>query len=576
MKKKVYKRLEIFKLVYPFISFDKKSYFMLGFLQIFTLVLSIFPPCLYSILINQIMIDRQINKLLYIVFGYILVYIFQSIVIIINKFLSNKIFSKLCLKIRKKILHNYMKIDVSVYESYDPADLKNRIENDVTTIQSFLYSQVLNFIYLIVYSIVICIIFFSLNAILAIIGLIMVPISFIFVRFLGKKISMLSEKQRELQSEYESFLHETFQNWKEVKLYNLENDRNKIYEKYKLKMSKLFVSKHKYWFINRSFISFKDFFITKMNLYFVGGLLIINNSLNVGVLLAFMNYYSQFFSNIDNISNLFVEFKNTLPNIERVLEILNMDIPKKKRVKISSNNIILKNIDFRYKEKYIFKNLNLNINSYEHIAIVGKSGVGKTTLSKLITGIVKPEKGVILIGNFDINLLSSESIAQKIGIVSQNPFMLNISIKENLLLGNKQVSDETLMNICKKVNMYDYIKSLPNGFDTIIGEKGLKLSGGQKQRLSIARVLIKDPDIIIFDEATSSLDSENESLVIDTIKKLSKEKTLITISHRLSAILICNKIIVIEDGSVAKVGTHKELYHENRIYNMLFEGQYNL
>jgi ATP-binding cassette subfamily B protein/subfamily B ATP-binding cassette protein MsbA len=570
-------RIDIFKKVYPFLKGERHLYALLGGMKLWALLLSIIGPMLYLVLINRVMIDKQMSLLPLVIMGYIGIYLLQTLGIVINKRIYNKLFVKFNLKIKTQILSIFTKMDVSTYAKYTVGDLKNRIDSDVAVIEKFFNTHILDYFYAVASAIIIAVILLFMNWILALTGLVMVPISFWFVKIMRKRANKVSEQQRKLQGEYESFLHVTFQNWKQIKANNLQESRNEVLQDFRGNLSKLFVKKQIYWYINRAFIAFKDFFITRMNLYFIGGLLIINGRMDVGLLLAFMNYYAQFFNNIASITESLLGLKNDAPSIERTLEIINTEIHSKPVVKGLGDSISLKNLCFRYQDEQpiVLDNVSFSVNPKEHIAIVGRSGCGKTTLSKLIMGLYEPLSGTICIGDTDINTISFESIGRKIGIVLQNPPLFNLTIRENLQFAKKQASDDELMSVCKKANIYDFVDSLPKRFDTIIGERGIKLSGGQKQRLSIARTLLQNPDIIIFDEATNSLDSENEKAIVGAINELSKGKTVITIAHRLSTILDCDRVVIMDSGKVTAIDTHENLRGKNELYDLLFEQQYS-
>lgn len=570
-------RIDIFKKVYPFLKGERHLYALLGGMKLWALLLSIIGPMLYLVLINRVMIDKQMSLLPLVIMGYIGIYLLQTLGIVINKRIYNKLFVKFNLKIKTQILSIFTKMDVSTYAKYTVGDLKNRIDSDVAVIEKFFNTHILDYFYAVASAIIIAVILLFMNWILALTGLVMVPISFWFVKIMRKRANKVSEQQRKLQGEYESFLHVTFQNWKQIKANNLQESRNEVLQDFRGNLSKLFVKKQIYWYINRAFIAFKDFFITRMNLYFIGGLLIINGRMDVGLLLAFMNYYAQFFNNIASITESLLGLKNDAPSIDRTLEIINIEIHSKPKVKGLGDSISLKKLCFRYQNEQpvVLNNVSFSVNPKEHIAIVGRSGCGKTTLSKLIMGLYEPLSGTICIGDTDINTISFESIGRKIGIVLQNPPLFNLTIRENLQFAKKQASDDELMCVCKKANIYDFIDALPKRFDTIIGERGIKLSGGQKQRLSIARTLLQNPDIIIFDEATNSLDSENEKAIVGAINELSKGKTVITIAHRLSTILDCDRVVIMDSGKVTAIDTHENLRGKNELYDLLFEQQYS-
>ena len=467
-------------------------------------------------------------------------------------------------------------MDVKKYESYTVGDLKNRIDSDLGVIEKFFNAHFLVYYYAVTNVVVIAVFLIFMNWILALTSFVMVPLSFWFVKVMGKQAQKVSEKQRELQGEYESFLHGTFQNWKQIKANNLEECQNKMFQTYRDELSKLFVKNQIYWFINRAFIAFKDFFITRMNLYFIGGLLIINGHMDVGLLFAFMNYYGQFYNNISIITDSIIGLKNDIPSINCVIEILNIEVVNKPRINYLEDNIFIRNLNFRYNEEQplVLNGITFSVASKEHIAIVGRSGCGKTTLAKLLVGLYEPLSGEVCFGNTDINKISIESLGRKIGIVLQDPLMFNLTIRENLQFAKKNATDEELAVVCQKVNILDFINSLSEGFNTVIGERGVKLSGGQNQRLSIARTFLQNPDIIVFDESTSSLDSENEKIILEAVAELSKEKTIITIAHRLSTVLGCNRVVVMDKGKVIAIDSHEKLRGKNAAYDMLFEEQY--
>lgn len=406
----------------------------------------------------------------------------------------------------------------------------------------------------------------------------MIPLSFLLTKVLAKKSKKVSSNFREAWGEYEGYIHETIQNFREIKALNAENVHEKKFTKYWDDLSDLFVKRQIYWYLNRGFIAFKDFFVTKMNLYFIGGLLIFSGEMTVGSLLVFMLYYEKLFSNIGDINNLDIKIQQDVPAIKKVMEILDIKLSSRKKHKLGKieGDIKFENVSFSYNEEDItLKNINVSISNKENVAVVGKSGSGKSTLSKLLLNIYEPQTGKITINNMELNKYDRASLHKKIGIVSQDPYMFNLTIRENLLLANPNANDEELLDACKKAYIDDFIGALQNGLDTIIGERGIKLSGGQKQRLAIARTLLSNTDIIIFDEATSALDYESEKMIHKTIEDLYKEKTIIIIAHRLSSILLADKVVVMDNGKIVGDGKSDELLGNNEFYYRLFKEQYN-
>lgn len=571
-------RIKLFKRLYPYFKKQQLLYFALGGFKVFFLLISLLSPVLYMILINDVLIDKKLYMLLWVIVGHIGIYLLQTLAIVLDKITYNTLFIQFRIRLKASILNQYTQMEIADYHNYDAGDLKNRIEDDVGVLEKFLNAHCLDYLYAVISVLIMAVILLSLNWILALFGFIMVPLSFQFAKVMGKKAGKVSNEYRENYGKYEGFLHSSLQNWKEIKVNNLEEHNTKILASHWDKLSKLYMKNQMFRHINKSFIEFKDFFITKMNLYFIGGLFIINGNMEVAALLIFMNYYEQFFSNISTITDLILGIKTDKPSIDRILEILDYPKPDKLRIKNLEDDITITNLFFSYpkSERMVLKNVNLAISPKQHIAIVGRSGCGKTTLAKLIMGVYKPSSGNIYIGGYDMQKINMDSIGQKIGIVMQDPILFNVTIRENLQLAKKRATQDELDNACRQADILNFIQALPNQYETIIGERGIKLSGGQKQRLAIARTILMNPDIIIFDEATSSLDHESEKAIIGAMKGLSENKTIITIAHRLSSIVYADTVVVMDGGEIICNGSHEELKGKNEVYDLLFKKQYQI
>lgn len=273
--------------------------------------------------------------------------------------------------------------------------------------------------------------------------------------------------------------------------------------------------------------------------------------------------------------------QTAIVSAERLAEILDLEIEKdeKEHKKISpmklSGKIKLKNIDFRYgTRELVLKDISLDITQGERIALVGESGSGKTTLAKLILNFYKPEKGEILLDDYNIQDINRDVLRQRIGYIPQNIFLFSGTIEENLRLGNNHVSIEEIIEVCKITTVHDFINEMPLRYNTNLDENGSNLSGGQRQRLALARALIKKPDIMIMDEATSNLDSTTEKSIESLIKDNFEDMTMIIIAHRLSTIRSCDKIYVMDQGFIIEEGNHEELLKGKGKYYELWESQF--
>lgn len=306
-------------------------------------------------------------------------------------------------------------------------------------------------------------------------------------------------------------------------------------------------------------------------------LLIRNNILTVAIALALYNYRNTVLTNfMDIVSELLEECKNFNISSDRVFSIVNNKEFKKEKfgneqIDNIDGNFEFKNVKFGYNENLILKDLSLKIESGKTYGIVGKSGAGKTTIFNLLNKLYNINSGSILIDGKDISNLDEKSIRGNITIISQNPYIFNMSIKDNLRLVKNDVTDEEIIKACKLACLDDYIETLSYKYNTVVGEGGVNLSGGQRQRLAIARALIQNTKIILFDEATSALDNETQSKIQKAIDNLKGNYTIIIIAHRLSTIVNCDKIFILEDGKISDSGTHKELIKNNDYYKKLCE-----
>ena len=307
-----------------------------------------------------------------------------------------------------------------------------------------------------------------------------------------------------------------------------------------------------------------------------GGKDVINGVWTLGDFTAFILAVQQMYQPIKNFAQLNSTIQASVSASERVFEILDeevkiLDLPDAKTLDTFSKDIVYKNVSFEYESnKPILKNINIDIKKGQTVAFVGSSGSGKSTIANLILRFYDVNSGEILVDGTNIKNLTLESLRDKIGVVSQDVFLFNDSIRYNIAYGKLDATDEEIELAAKAANAHKFISAMPEGYNTLIGERGMKLSGGEKQRIAIARAMLKNPPILVLDEATSALDSESEKLVQEAIETLMKNRTVILIAHRLSTVINADQIVVIDKGTVAEVGKHQELLDRNGIYTKLY------
>ncbi len=312
----------------------------------------------------------------------------------------------------------------------------------------------------------------------------------------------------------------------------------------------------------------------------VGGFFVYRGYINTGDLVAYLLYINFFLQPIRKLTNFTQQFQNGMTGFERFVEIMKVKpsiVDKEGAVtfKKIKGKIEFKNVAFKYSaEKFVLSNINLIIMPGETMALVGPSGGGKTTLCQLIPRFYEVNNGEILIDGINIKDINIKSLRENIGLVQQDIFLFTGSIKENILYGKPNSEDAEVVEAAKNANIHDFIMSLPEGYDSYIGEKGIKLSGGQKQRISLARAFLKNPAILILDEATSALDSEAEIVIQQALEKLTVGRTVLVIAHRLSTIKNANEIVVLTDQGIKEKGNHDELIAKDGLYTKLYNAQF--
>ena len=376
-----------------------------------------------------------------------------------------------------------------------------------------------------------------------------------------------------------SYLVESIEGIETVKAFNGERKVNLETEK---KFIKFIKSVFKYGYVNNLQGSLKNTVkgIFGIFILWIGAYLALKGDITVGTLISFNALLAYFIEPIERMINLQPQLQSAMVAADRLGEILDLELEKSKDEdkKINPNtllgNINFKNIDFRYgTRQLVLKNINMDIKPGEKIALVGESGSGKTTIAKLLMSFYNTEKGEIIINNYNIKDINKEALRDKMSYISQDSFFFSGSIKENLQFANEYATYEEIIEVCKQAQIHDFINSLPLRYETPLEEKGTNLSGGQRQRLAIARALIKKPEILIMDEATSNLDSITEKAIEKTIEECTKNVTTIIIAHRLSTIMRCDRIYVMDKGEVIEEGNHEDLLKKQGYYYRLWSGQ---
>ncbi len=539
-----------------YISECKRSIVFLVIFNIVTLPLTFIYPKIYQVLIDDVMLNKQTDKIWLLVISILVLYLVQTVVAYIKLTNENKLNKSFGTGVRLDVWHKLINLSYHDKEKYFVGDAKQRVVDDTEKIGNFLKDQIVDryYAYIMVMGSAILIIF--INPMLSLMCLTVIPFLLWINDYIGKRSSEVNEEIRKVSDEYYGFTYNSLQFWKEIKLQNAEISFVKRFSDYRDTLSKLGLKSIKYWGYNEVFNDFKTNYLNKVFVYVIGAFFIIKGRLTVGNLIMFAEYYGFCFNSLNTIITKNIELKKNNPFYQRIIEIISIDTKTETQDKyIINGDIKVDGLSFSYGENNIIKDCSFNVKSGDSLAIVGESGCGKTTLIKNLLGMLTPQQGTIYYSGKPLNEIMLSDLYDQVGVVMQDPFYFNLTIKENLMLASPEATEMQIKDACDAANILDFIITLENGFDTIIGENGIKLSGGQKQRLAIAQALLNQPKILFLDEATSALDEGNESMIMNSIKSYYPDMTVILISHKPSVIrLMNNRIELIKSKEILYEG----------------------
>ncbi|OQY08070.1 MAG: thiamine ABC transporter permease [Planctomycetales bacterium 4572_13] len=478
---------------------------------------------------------------------------------------------------RAEFFGHIQKLSFNYFDNVKTGHLMSRIASDLNQIAEVAHHAPEDLMISLTLLVGAFIAMFSFNAPLAAIAILPIPFMIGWGVFYGGSMRKGFRNVRKRIADINSRVENSVQGIREVKSY--ANEEEEI-DKFEVVNISFRSAKEKMYGIMAIFFSVMSFLIESY--FFVviaGGVILIHfgNEVTSGDLLAFILYVYFILNPIRRLVNFAEQFQQGAACFERFTEVMDIepDIVDKKDAHIFEpvkGEIIFDHVSFKYAQSHetVLEDISLQIPSHKTIAIVGESGAGKSTVVSLIPRFYEPQQGTIRIDGHDIMDLKQKFLRENIGIVQQNVFLFDSTIRDNIMYGNPDASEEQLIDAAQKANIYDYIQSLPEGFDTLVGERGVKLSGGQKQRISIARVFLKNPPVFIFDEATSSLDTESELLIQQSLELLSQNRTTVIIAHRLSTIKNADYLYVMNQGRIVEHGTHTQLLEKKDYYHKLY------
>lgn len=558
----------------------KKLFFTDMFFAFLAAFITLINPLIVRYITNDILVKYSINKalksLIFICIGMILLAVIQMGCNFFIAYQGHMMGAKMEYDMRNDIFNHYQKLSFNFYDDQKVGQLMSRITNDLFDITELCHHGPEDLVISIIKFVGAFFILITVNIPLTIIIFAIIPVMFIFAYYVQKKMKQAFRKNRERIADINAGIEDNLSGIRVVK--SFANEETEI-EKFKQGNKRFIESKRNSYWNMATFHSGLGFFTALINIAVIGGggIFIAKNFIDLGDLLTYLLYINNLVEPVNKLINFTEQFQNGITGFDRFMDIMEIepDIEDKKgaiSLEEVKGDITFKNVAFKYKDskEEVFRHINLEVPSGDYIALVGSSGVGKTTMCSLIPRFYEVSSGSICIDGKDIRDITLKSLRENIGIVQQDVYLFAGTVMDNIRYGKRNATEKEVIEAAKSANAHEFIMELPDGYQTDIGQRGVKLSGGQKQRLSIARVFLKNPPILIFDEATSALDNESEKIVQESLENLAKNRTTFVIAHRLTTIRNAKNIIVLTENGIQEKGTHEELMKNNGVYKSLY------
>jgi ABC-type multidrug transport system fused ATPase/permease subunit len=540
--------------------------------------LTLVNPLVIKVLIDNVIVDKNIGLLHIIMIALVALYLIRALFNVVTAYLFNFVGQRVLFDIRSQLFQRLERLHMGFFHRMKTGEMVSRINNDVESLQSIVTTTFVDLITDLITVIGILAVVLYLDWRLTLVSLSVFPLFILSMSYFSRQVRSRSRLVREKVADILHFFHETITGMKLVQSFVQEKFEARRFLRKGKEMINLRIGLGFFGSLTNSSAGFFVALGPALVLWY-GGYRVMSGALTIGGLVAFYAYIGDLFSPIFRLAQLNVTVQTALASIERIFEFLDIepriqDAPDAVVLSEVRGDVAFENISFSYQPgEPILEDISFRVRQGETVAIVGPSGVGKTTIINLVCRFYDPLSGAVRLDGVDIRRIKVTNLRKQIGIVSQETFLFNSSILENLRYGSRRSTNEEVVDAAGKANINEFIESLPDGYETMVGDRGVRLSGGERQRLAIARAILKDPKILILDEATSSLDSKSEALIQKALEPLTKDRTTITIAHRLSTVVNAGTILVLNKCRIVERGTHRELLERGGLYKTLWDEQ---